>query len=322
MEYRALGATGQIVSRICLGTMTFGAQVSQQEGIAIIREAIDRGVNFIDTADVYTNGQSEIITGKAIRDRRESVILASKCGLATSASILDRGLSRSTVIRHVEASLKRLGVDYLDILYLHAPDPNVSFGELVQTMNVLIESEKILHYGVSNFAAWQICSLLYTAKEQGTYAPVVSENVYNMLSRSLDDEVVPCIEWHRLGLTVYNPLAGGLLTGKHRKGSFAENCRLSSDKGYIARYCKEQNLNALNTIIEIASEANLSPVALSYQWLLSKEFITSIICGVSSLGQLEENLAACMGPAPALESLVQCDEIWDDIKGDYYNCHY
>ncbi len=322
MEYRQLGASGQMVSRICLGTMTFGAQVSQEEGISIVREAVEKGVNFIDTANVYTGGESEIITGKAIKGIRDKVILASKCGLPTSDSVLDRGLARSTVMRHVEDSLRRLGVDHLDLLFLHAPDPNTSLEEIVQTMGLLISSGKVLNYGVSNFSAWQVCDMVHIAKEQGGYAPIATENVYNMLSRSLDDEMVPFIEQHKLGLTVFNPLAGGLLTGKHKRGSFAAGSRLASDKGYIERYCKDSNLDALDSIIGIAAEAGVSPVALSYQWLLGKDFITSIICGVSRLEQLKENLAACEGPAVAPELLAKCDAIWDGLKGDYYNYHY
>ena len=322
MEYRVLGKTGLHVSRLCLGTMTFGAKVAEDDAVGIIHAALDAGVNFIDTANIYVRGRSEEIVGKALAGRRDKVVLATKCSGAMSDDPLDRGLSRSTVLRHVDDSLRRLGTDYVDLLYLHFPDLDVSTAELVQTMGMLVASGKVRHYGISNFAAWRCCEFVHTARALGLPEPVASQNVYNAITRGLDDELLPFLEKYRLGLVTYNPLAGGLLTGKHEHGKAAPGTRLADDKGYALRYMRPANIEAADELAAIARDVGISPAELAYRWLLGKGYLTSIICGVSKPMHLEENLRAFEGDGPFEEAVSRVDELWDGIKGDYFNYHY
>ena len=322
MEYKTLGKTGLHVSRLCLGTMTFGAKVPGDEAVGIVHAALDRGVNFIDTANIYARGLSESIVGEALTGCREDVVLASKCAGALSPRINDGGLSRTSIIRNVDASLKRLATDYLDILFLHFPDSETSFDEIVQTMGALVASGKIRYWGVSNFAAWECCSLVHAARAAGLPEPVVTENVYNAVTRGLDGEMLPFLRAYRLGLITYNPLAGGLLTGKHAHGKAAAGTRLADDKGYALRYLRPSSVDAADRLVELAAEAGISPVQLAYRWLLSKDYITSVICGVSGMGQLEDNLAACEAEPLSGDLLAEVDALWDGIKGDYFDYHY
>lgn len=324
MEYSYLGKTGLSVSRICLGTMTFGAQVTEADSITIIHHAIDKGVNFIDTANVYSKGRAEAIVGKALRNKRDGIVLSSKCSLAMSDAVNDGGLSRSTIVRHVNDSLKRLKTDFLDILFLHYPDEHTSIEEIVHTMSLLIRDGKIRHYGLSNFPAWQCCAIVHTARELRLPEPVVTENVYNLVTRGIDDELIPFVEEYRLGLITFNPLAGGLLTGKHSRTKTAVGSRLAIDEGYFNRYCRDGNFTALDTLIEISNSIGMAPAQLAYRWLLSKSYIASVICGVSTLSQLESNLESCDNEkARVLDSdiLARCDAIWDSLKGSYFNYH-
>ena len=322
MEYRVLGQTDLRVSRICLGTMTFGAQVSETDACAIVDEALDLGINFIDTANVYVKGTSETIVGKALAGRRDQIVLASKCAGAMSDDPADKGLSRAVVLRHVNDSLKRLNTDYLDILYLHFPDYDTPIAEIAQTMGELVASGKIRHYGVSNFPAWMCCALWHAAIELGVPTPVATENVYNVVTRSLDDELLPFLREYPLALVTFNPLAGGLLTGKHAHGNVAPKTRLADDRGYAQRYLKPANIEAADKLVDLAQSAGKSATVLAYQWLLSKDYITSVICGVSKPSHLAENVAACTAAPVPPETLAQCDLLWDTIRGNYFDYHY
>lgn len=322
VEYRNLGQTDLRVSRICLGTMTFGAQVSENDAIAIVHEALDLGINFIDTANVYVKGASEIITGKALAGRRDQVILASKCAGAMSDDPADKGLSRAIVLRHVDDSLTRLGTEYLDLLYLHFPDYNTPIEEIAQTMGELIKSGKIRHYGVSNFPAWMCCALWHVATALNVPTPVATENVYNVITRSLDSELLPFLRTYPLSLVTFNPLAGGLLTGKHAHGDVEPGTRLDVDRGYALRYLKPANIEAADKLAELANQEGRSATELAYQWLLGKNYITSVICGVSKASHLAANVAACDAAPASPETLAQCDLLWSSIKGDYFDYHY
>ena len=322
MEYRTLGTSDLQVSRVCLGTMTFGWTVDEATSIEIINRSLERGVNFIDTANIYAEGQSEIILGKALAGRWDEVVLASKCGGAVSDEPGDRGLKKATVLRHVDQSLQRLGTDHLDILYMHFPDADTPLEEMVDAMATLVQSGKIRYYGISNFPAWQCAEMVHIAKGTGAPAPIATQNVYNVITRGLDDELLPCIERFGIGLVAYNPLAGGLLTGKHSLEKRAEGSRLATDVGYAKRYCKKGNFEAIQGMLDAAAEAGISPAALAYQWIISKDYVTSIICGVTSMAQLEANLDSCEAVTASAETLAVCDEAWAQIKGDYFNYFY
>ena len=321
MEYRILGTSGIRVSRMGLGTMSFGAQVDEATSRLMIDMALDRGVNFLDTADVYAAGESERIVGRAIKGRRDRIVLSTKCGGAMSPDANDKGLSRPTILRHVDASLGRLGTDYLDLLFLHFPDPGTSLEDVVLTMGMLISNGKIRAWGLSNFAAWQCCAAAHMAQELHCPGPIASQNAYNLITRGLDDELVPFLGAYGMGLVAFNPLAGGLLTGKHPHGNIAPQSRLGLDEGYAHRYCKPANIAAADKLAELAAAANVTAAQLALKWILDKEHVTSVLCGASKPSQLEDNLDTNDLPA-CPEAVLACDALWDEIRGDYFSYHY
>jgi aryl-alcohol dehydrogenase-like predicted oxidoreductase len=316
MQYKTLTGTGATVSRICLGTMTFGDQVNEADSIRMVHRALDAGVNFIDTADAYTKGVSEIITGKALKGKRDGLILASKvCNQVGAYKLKDTGLSRWHVINGVEASLKRLDTDCLDIYYLHKPDYNTPLEETLAAFDMLVRQGKVIYVGMSNFAAWQICQALWICDKRNYSPPVVTQNVYNLLTRGIEQELLPLCKEFKLGLTVYNPLAAGLLTGKHipDKGP-VDGSRFQLNKEYYGRYWNDVNFDALSEIMDIAKKAGKKPTELAFQWLVAQSVVDSIIIGFSKMEHLEENLSAWEGKLDE-DTLKACDEVWKKIKG-------
>ena len=324
MRYRNLAQTGLLVSEVCLGTMTFGDQLAEAEAIEAMRFAVDQGVNFVDTADIYfrgSSGTSEQIVGKAIRPYRSNLVLATKCGGPMSGNINDKGLSRRHVIEAVEGSLKRLGTDYIDILYYHFPDPNTDTESLIFTANELIRAGKIRYYGVSNFSAWQTCEIYLTAKAMHLVPPVVTESVYNLLTRGVEDEMVPMLKKHPMAMVAYNPLAGGLLTGKHRKNAPAADSRFTREKGYADRYFLDNNLDAVEKLCKIAEEAGYSMVEMSLKWLLDTGAVTSVIVGFSRLEQLRQNLSFLEKESANPLPKEQIDAVWKELLGNRFSYH-
>ncbi len=319
MKYRTLTGTGVTVSRICLGTMTFGEQVEEADAIRMVHRAIDAGVDFIDTADVYTKGASEIITGKALKGKRGGVILASKVANPSGQfRQKDRGLHRWHIIKGVEACLKRLDADCLDICYLHKPDYSTPLEESLAAFEHLVQQGKVIYVGMSNYAAWQVCQARWICDKRNYSPPVVTQNVYNLLTRGIEQEFVPFIRELNIGLTVYNPLAAGLLTGKHRRDDGpVKGTRFDTNKEYFGRYWKETNFEALDELMEIAQKAGKKPIELAFQWLAAQDAVDSIIIGFSRMEHLEENLTAWEGELDK-DTLEACDKVWDRVKGDVF----
>ena len=321
MEIRNIKGTGLAVSRLCLGTMTFGGQTDAAEAGRIIDAAVDRGVNFFDTANIYTGGESERILGKALQGRRDRLVVATKAGGPTFRGPNGAGLGRVNILRSLEESLKRLGTDYVDLYYLHFPDHATPAEELVETMTDLVRSGKVRYWGVSNFAAWELCELVCLAKAAGGVAPVVTQSVYNPLTRGIEDELLPLLRARKIGLTVFNPLAGGLLTGKHCRDKAAEGSRMATDRGYAHRYWNERNFDAIDTLTAAAEELGISLVELCFRWHLGNPCVDAVISGVSSLAQFEENAGYFdTEPLPA-ETLAACDAAWASLKGAWFNYH-
>ncbi len=321
MEYIYLNSTGLKVSRMCLGTMTFGGQADEKQSIRMVDCAIDGGVNFIDTANIYTKGESERITGKALKGKRDDIVLATKVRGPVNMQPNNMGLGRKHILKSVEDSLKRLDTDYLDILYMHSPDSTVSFEECIETMTNLVRSGKIRYYGLSNFSAWQFCSITHKAKEMCAVSPVVIQSVYNTLTRGIEDELVPFIKEYNKALTVFNPLAGGLLTGKHTREKAVENSRFSLEKGYADRYWTNKNFDAIDKLRETAEKYGICMTEMAYQWLYAKDYVTSLICGVSKIEQLEQNISFFNADKPDENMINECDAAWEIIKGNYFNYH-
>lgn len=321
MEVRNIRGTGLAVSRLCLGTMTFGGQTDASEAGRIIDAAVERGVNFFDTANIYTGGESERILGKALQGRRDRLVVATKAGGPTFHGPNGSGLGRVNILRSLEESLKRLGTDYVDLFYLHFPDHNTPAEELVETMTDLVRSGKVRYWGVSNFAAWQLCELVCLAKAAGGVAPAVTQSVYNPITRGIEDELLPLLRARSIGLTVFNPLAGGLLTGKHCREKAAEGSRMANDRGYALRYWNERNFDAVDTLSAAAGELGISLVELCFRWHLGNPCVDAVISGVSSLAQFEENAGYFdTEPLPA-ETLAACDAAWAGICGNWFNYH-
>jgi aryl-alcohol dehydrogenase-like predicted oxidoreductase len=316
MEYRTLRGTGAKISRFCLGTMTFGAQAGETDSIRMIHRALDAGVNFIDTADIYNKGLTETILGKALEGRRAGVVLAGKVRwLVGDYPTRDQGLARWHILRGVEASLKRLNTDCLDILFLHSPDYETPLEESLAACDDLIRQGKILYYGMSNYAAWQICQAKWLAERNHWRPPVVAQNPYSLITRSAEPELLPLCRELQVGLMVYNPLAGGLLTGKHDPAKApAEGTRFQLNKEYYSRYWQGSNFDALAELTDIARRAGKTMVQLALQWLMSQATVDALIVGASRLEQLDENLAACEGRLEQ-ETLEACDRVWQFIRG-------
>ena len=321
MEYTNIAGTGLRVSKFCLGTMMFGGQTDKESSVEIINCAMDNGVNFYDTANIYNQGRSEIIVGEALKGRRHDAVIATKVGAGMGEMPNRRGLGRKNIMWSVDQSLKRLGTDYIDIYYMHVPDPSTPIEESIETMNYLIWSGKILYYGVSNFSAWQICSTVEKAHAMDLEAPVITETVYNALTRGADEEILPFAKEYKMGVAPYNPLAAGLLTGKHSRQQPTEDTRFAMNPMYKNRYWKDVNFDAVDILKGVAEENGISLVELAIRWVLSNPVITSPILGVSKLSQLQQNIEIVNKGPLAPEVAAECDKAWALIKGDYFNYH-
>lgn len=321
MLYTKMKSTGLDVSRFCLGTMTFGGQADAEESKKIFNACLDAGVNFFDTADIYTGGQSETILGGLMEGKRDELVLATKLGGRSGGGRNGSGLSRKHALQSVEGSLKRLKTDYIDVLYLHFPDYVTPAEELIVTMDGLVRSGKIRYWGVSNFPTWQLCRLCHTAKEMNCIGPSVSETVYNLLTRGAEDEFLPFLRAYGIGMTVFNPLAGGLLTGKHKRGKPVEGSRFALEGGYAKRYFNDRNFDAMEILEKTAAEQGMSLLELAIRWLLAKNEVTSLIVGASKAEQAVQNLS--FFDNKPLEGVNEgCNEAWGLIKGNYFNYHY
>ena len=321
MLYNRLKRTNLRVSELCLGTMTFGGQVCEKESFAIMDCANDNGINFWDTANSYNCGESERIVGQALKGRRDSIILATKVCNPTGNGINDHGLSRRQIFAAVDESLRRLATDYIDIYYLHAPDYETHIDETMDAMNDLIHIGKIRYIGVSNIPAWLIADILAICDKRGYVAPVITQNVYNTITRGIEDELVPFIKAHDLSLAVFNPLAGGLLTGKHNPDKPAKNTRFFNNPGYCSRYWLQENFAAVDKMKETAQRHDMSLTQMSLKWCISRPHVTSVITGASHLDQLKENLSFVDGNPLPDEILKTCDEVWDSLCGSRFSYH-
>jgi aryl-alcohol dehydrogenase-like predicted oxidoreductase len=318
MQYTILTGTGVEVSRLCMGTMTFGAQADEAESVRMVHAALDAGITFFDTADIYNQGASEVILGKALQGKRDGVVVASKVRNPMGPHPRrDVGLSRWHIIHGVEASLRRLGMECLDILYFHQPDYNTPLEESLSAADQLVRQGKVMNLGLSNHAAWQFCKARWVADRQRVTAPTVTQVVYNLLARGIEQEFLPFCREEKIGVTVYNPLAGGLLTGKHTADGPAADSRLAINTGYRNRYWRDANLEAVDALTTIAQEAGISLLALAFRWLAAQEAVDAIIVGASRLEQLQQNLALWEGDLDEA-TLAACDRVWETLRGPSY----
>jgi 1-deoxyxylulose-5-phosphate synthase len=295
--------------------MTFGGQTGEADALRMVDLCLDSGVNFFDTANVYNRGASETILGKALKGRRQRVVLASKVRGKMGDAPDQQGLSGAAISRAIEESLKRLQTDYLDLYYLHLPDYETPLEETLQAMQALVASGKVRHVACSNYAAWQMCQILWIAGKRG-FPPVrVSQPMYNLLARGIEQEFLPFAKEFQIATVCYNPLAGGLLTGKHALAAPLQGSRFDGNRMYLDRYWHAQDFDAVEAVREIARRAGRSMVSVSLNWLLHHTAMTSVILGASRTEQLEENLAAVeQGPLDQ-ETVAALDQVWERLRG-------
>jgi aryl-alcohol dehydrogenase-like predicted oxidoreductase len=302
MRYNPLGRTGLFVSELCLGTMTFGsggrfqaiAGLGQSEADALLKGAIDAGVNFIDTANVYSEGQSEELTGQAIRNlglRREDVVLATKVFGSMGEGPLDAGANRGHIMDQVKASLKRLNTDHIDLYQIHGWDSATPIEETVRALDDLVRQGLVRYVGVSNWAAWQIAKALGIAERTGAARFQSVQSYYTLVGRDLERELVPMMQSEGLGLMVWSPLAGGYLSGKYRGG--AEGGGKGRREAFTFPPVDETRGSAvLDAMDPIAQAHGVSVAQIALAWLLHQPVVTSVIIGAKRQDQLDDNLAA------------------------------
>jgi aryl-alcohol dehydrogenase-like predicted oxidoreductase len=321
MVYNNLPGTNLKVSLVSLGTMMFGKQTSETDALSIMDYAFEQGVNFFDTANTYNAGESERIVGKWLKNHRDELFLATKVSGPAASGSFNRGLSRRNILAAVDASLKRLDTDYIDLYYMHVPDHETEIEESLHTFSTLVESGKIRYVGISNYAAWEVADMLAVCDKRGYTPPVVSQNVYNPITRGIEPELIPCLLKHKLGLVVYNPIAGGLLAGKHKPGTPAANTRFANQKNYYDRYWSDENFAALEQLTEIARDEGISILEFALRWCWSRSGVTSIISGVSKLEQLKQNLAFVDGKTLSLKAQEAADSVWQSLAGTRFAYH-
>ncbi|MEN8181515.1 MAG: aldo/keto reductase [Myxococcota bacterium] len=295
MKIRKLGRTGLKVSNLCLGAMTFGnSQWGCDEATSrkIVDRFLDAGGNFIDTADVYSNGVSEEITGRAIQGRRQQVILATKVAGPMGAAPNDLGLSRKHILDAVDASLRRLGTEYIDLYQVHAYDPTTPLDETLRALDDCVRAGKVRYLGCSNYSAWQLMKATALARELGIARYDCLQPQYSLACRFIEREHLPLCREEGIGVIPWSPLAGGLLTGKVRRGQeLPAGTRASVDPNW-ERFRTEKHLALAEALIEVARSLGCSPSQLALGWVASQPGVTAPIFGARTLEQLEDNLGA------------------------------
>ena len=297
MEYRRLGRTGLMVSELCLGCMTFGRELDEEGSRKIIARFLDAGGNFIDTADVYANGSSEEITGRAITGIRDEVVLATKVRFPMGEGPNDVGLSRKHVISGCEASLRRLGTDYLDLFQVHAWDALTPLEETLSALTDLVRAGKVRYIGVSNFTAWQLMKSLWISELRGLQRFVCLQPQYSLVERNIEREILPVCREEGIGVIPWSPLGGGFLSGKYRRGERPpQGSRIAeaveSMEEHWDRRATERNWDTIEVVGEISGETGKSYAQISLNWLLCQEDVTAPIIGARTMEQLEDNLGA------------------------------
>jgi aryl-alcohol dehydrogenase-like predicted oxidoreductase len=319
MKYNTLGPTGLLVSEICLGTMTFAAGEGMWKAISgvdqsladeILKLSFDAGVNFVDTADVYTNGESEKTLAQAIKNlgiARKDIVIATKVFGRTGKGRNDVGASRGHIMDGVEESLKRLQTDYIDLYQIHAADTLTPLEETLRALDTLVAQGKVRYIGCSNWQAWQLMKALGISEAKNLVKLDTLQAYYSIAGRDLEREIVPLLQDQGTGLLVWSPLAGGLLSGKYsRENQKPEDSRRSAFDFPIVD--KERTWRILDVLRPIAKSHNASVAEIALAWVLAKPFVTSVIIGAKSVKQLQENLAAVDVQLTA-EETKQLDEV-------------
>ncbi|NJN54702.1 MAG: aldo/keto reductase [Anaerolineae bacterium] len=292
MEYRQLGNSGVRVSVIGMGTNQFGNKVDQANVNSVLAAAQEMGINFIDTADVYADGRSEETLGHALQGRRDRFVLATKVYMKTGDGPNDMGASRYHIMQGVEASLRRLQTDHIDLYQMHRWDEQTPITETMRTLDDLIRSGKVRYVGASAYAAWQLAEANLLAEMRGWSAFVTIQSHYHMLEREVEKEVLPYCQTHNVGFIPYFPLAGGFLTGKYRRGEGTPAGSRGESSAYVQRYLTDANYTIVEKLAAWAEERSHSMAELAHAWLLAQPQVCSVISGLTRLEQLQQNAQA------------------------------
>lgn len=292
MDYRNLGSTGVKVSPVCLGTMMFGGQTTEADSIAIMHSAIDKGVNFFDTADMYNAGESEVIVGKALADRRDKVVVATKGRNAMGDGPNDVGGNRLHMTRAVDASLKRLNTDFIDVYYIHAPDYDTPIEETLRAMDDMVRQGKVRYIACSNFRTWRLMEALWTSDALNLSRFCCIQPLYNIVNRDIEVELLPACQEYGIGVVSYSPLARGILTGKYKPGEkFPEGSRASrNDKRMTEAELREASFEVSQEIVAHCEKKGCTPSQFALAWVLANPILTSVIVGPRTMQQFEDNL--------------------------------
>jgi aryl-alcohol dehydrogenase-like predicted oxidoreductase len=292
MNLRNLGKSGLRVSLVGLGCNNFGARTDTEASRRVIYKALDLGITLFDTADVYgERGGSETILGQVLGERRKEIVLASKVGMPMDDKGVLKGASRRYILSAVEASLRRLKTDWIDLYQIHTPDPLTPIEETLRTLDDLICQGKVRYIGSSNFPAWQVADAQWTSRQLGINAFVACQDEYNLLVRNPERELLPAIETYGLGLLPYFPLASGLLSGKYKRNQMPEGARLTNSN-FSARFLTEANWAMVERLNEFCAKRGHSLLELAFSWLAARPAVSSIIAGATRPEQVEQNFKA------------------------------
>jgi aryl-alcohol dehydrogenase-like predicted oxidoreductase len=294
MRIRKLGRTGLKVSQLCLGAMTFGNRewgCDEPTSKRLIDRFLDAGGNFVDTADTYSNGLSEEITGRALKGKRQQVVLATKVAAPMGPGPNDLGLSRRHVLDGVDASLRRLGTDWIDLYQVHAYDPTTPLDETLRALDDCVRAGKVRYLGCSNYSAWQLMKATALARELGATRYDSLQPQYSLACRTIEREHLPLCREEGIGVIPWSPLAGGLLTGKVRRGQAGEGTRAAVDPNW-SRFRTEKSFEIADTVVQVAQSLDRTPGQVALAWVMAQPGITAPIFGARTLEQLEDNLGA------------------------------
>jgi len=297
MHYRRLGRAGIKVSEISLGSwITFGDQIQEKIAADLVHIAYEKGINYFDCADVYANGRAEIVLGNAIKGlSRPTLIISSKVFWPTFEGVNGKGLSRKHIIESIDLSLKRLQLDYLDLYFCHRHDPDTTIEEVVQTMDMLVRSGKILYWGTSEWKAVHIAQAFEFARQNGLIGPVMEQPQYNLLKRAnVEEDLEPLTQQYGLGLTTFSPLRNGILTGKYNNGIPEGSRAAMENMGWMRDQITIETIEKVREFTALAEELGVTPAQLSIAWVLRRKEVSSVITGASKVEQLDDNLNAAI----------------------------
>ncbi|HEX5326363.1 MAG TPA: aldo/keto reductase [Acetobacteraceae bacterium] len=309
MDYRRVGRSGLKVSEICLGTMTFGNGADKTEADRMLSLAFEAGVNFIDTADSYNDGIAETMLGELLGRRRHDAVIATKVFNPMGSGPNDSGMSRLHIMRAVEASLRRLHTDYIDVYYIHHVDVQTPLQEMLRALDDLITAGKIRYAACSNYEAWRLMEAIWIGDTRNLARFTCYQPQYSLLVRDIEEEIVPVCELKGLGVVVWSPLGGGFLSGKYQPGETTRaGARSAEGWGFPIRFFAANRDEILTTLLEVAGELGRSPAQVALRWVQDQRFITSAIAGARTADQLRDNLQAGGWRLPA-EALARLDKV-------------